>query len=378
MDYTLIGAVTAGGVLTAAHFTSAAITAWRCHPRTSPPPVPDKATPTPPVTIIRPLCGIDNYAEDTIASAFTLDYPDYELVLCVADEGDPVVPLVRRLMQRYPHIPARLLFGERWINANPKLNNIAKGYDDARYDWIVIADSNVLIPADYLQRLITRWRADTGLVCSPPVGCQPDSFWAEVECAVLNAYQARCQLTADALGFGFAQGKTMLWRRADLERAGGIRALACDLAEDAASTKVVRGLGLRVRLTSAPFEQPLGERSFRQVWQRQARWAQLRRTSFPPFYLGEILVGPAIPLIAIGMLANATDVSVLAAAAGFAAIWYGAEILLTSLAGWHLSWWSLPAAMMRDALLPALWLAGWRPGGFVWRGNAMELERPLT
>ena len=86
------------------------------------------------------------------------------------------------------------------------------------HDWIVIADSNVLMPPDYIQRLFASWRADTGLVCSPPVGCLPDGFWAELECAFLNTYQARWQYFADALGFGFAQGKTMLWRRDDLEQ----------------------------------------------------------------------------------------------------------------------------------------------------------------
>ena len=103
-----------------------------------------------------------------------------------------------------------------------------------------MADSNVLMPRDYLQRLLAGWRPDTGLLCSPPIGCQPDGFWAEVECAFLNTYQARWQYAADTLGLGFAQGKTMLWRRRDLERAGGIQALAEEIAEDAAATKLVR------------------------------------------------------------------------------------------------------------------------------------------
>src|SRR5438128_1355144 len=83
-------------------------------------------------------------------------------------------------------------------------------------------------------------RPVTGLVCSPPVGCLPDGVFAELECAFLNTYQARWQCVADSAGYGFAQGKSMLWRRDLLERAGGIRVLASELAEDAASTKVVR------------------------------------------------------------------------------------------------------------------------------------------
>src|ERR1700737_4078699 len=124
----------------------------------------------------------------------------------------------------------------------------------------------------------------TGLVCSPPAGSHPDGLWAEVECAFLNGYQARWQYAADSIGYGFAQGKTMLWRRDILEQAGGMRALASEVAEDAASTKLIRGTGRRVRLVDGPFAQPLGPRNARDVWKRQARWAQLRRASFPQYF----------------------------------------------------------------------------------------------
>ena len=139
------------------------------------------------------------------------------------------------------------------MSNNPKLNNVLKGWHAATHDWIIIADSNVLMPRDYIERLFASWRTDTGLVASPPIGSQPDGFWAELECAFLNTYQARWQYIADAFGFGFAQGKTMLWRRADLERAGGIEALGKEVAEDAAATKIVRGAGLKVRLVDRPF-----------------------------------------------------------------------------------------------------------------------------
>jgi len=93
------------------------------------------------------------------------------------------------------------------ISANPKLNNCFKGWNAAAHDWIVLADSNVLMPPDYLTRLWNAWRHDdTGLVCSPPSGSQPDGFWAGVECAFLNTYEARWQYGADTLGLGFAQG----------------------------------------------------------------------------------------------------------------------------------------------------------------------------
>jgi len=182
----------------------------------------------PAISLVRPVCGIDNYVEDTLRSAFHLDYPRYEIVFCVALPGDPVVPLVERLIAAYPQVRARLLVGNESISDNPKLNNVYKGWRAAQHDWIVMADSNVLMPRDYLWRLLAAWRDDTGLVASPPVGCRPRGFWAELECAFLNNHQARWQLTADRIGLGFAQGKSMLYRRSIIDEAGGIRALAAD------------------------------------------------------------------------------------------------------------------------------------------------------
>jgi ceramide glucosyltransferase len=194
----------------------AAMAAARCARRAAPmPPRPG----SPPVTVVRPLCGIDPFAHETLASSFALDYPEYEIVFCLANGDDPIAPLVRRLIAAHPRVPARLLVGDERPTGNPKLNNVVKGWKAARHDWIVIADSNVLMPRDYIQRLMARWRADTGIVCAPPIGSAPGSFAAEIECAFLNTYQARWQYAAETLGFGFAQGKTMLWRRAVLEGA---------------------------------------------------------------------------------------------------------------------------------------------------------------
>jgi hypothetical protein len=77
------------------------------------------------------------------------------------------VPLVRRLIAAYPDVPARLLIGNETISDNPKLNNVCKGWRAAAHDWIVMADSNVLMPRDYIERLLAAWRAASGR-CSPP------------------------------------------------------------------------------------------------------------------------------------------------------------------------------------------------------------------
>ena len=327
------------------------------------------------VSIVRPLCGIENFAQATLASTFKLDHPNYEILFCAAHVMDPVLPLVRRLITDHPAVPARLLLGSDSISTNPKLNNVVKGWEAARHEHIIMADSNVLMPPDYIRRLLAAWDSSTGLVCSPPVGCAPAGVWAELECAFLNTYQARWQCFADSLGLGFAQGKTMLWRRDTLERGGGIRALACELAEDAAATKLVGSQGLRVRVVARPFGQPLGRRTLAEVWQRQIRWARLRRDTFKLFFAVEIFAGAIPPLLAAMLVASTMDWPVVGVTAALACLWYLLEMALAHAAGWHLSWRSLPLCVLRDLLLPVLWLAAWIGNEFVWRGNAMRVAQ---
>jgi len=359
-------------VLTSAiHFGSVAVAIVRSRrPSEHLPPLPH----APAVTIVRPICGLENFIEETLRSSFLIDYPRFEILFCVARGDDPAAALAQRLMADYPWIDARLLVGDERISGNPKLNNMFKGWREASHDFVVFADSNVLMPRDYVQRLLTQFDSETGLVCSPPVGSRPENLWAEVECAFLNGYQARWQILADTVGLGFAQGKTMMWRRADLENAGGIRRLGEEVAEDAASTKVVREAGHKVRIVDAPFPQPLGTRALADVWKRQARWAQLRRASFLTFFLPEIVSGALPPLAAAAFLSFALDLPAAATLFTFAALWYGAEMLLAFTAGWPLSPRSLLAAILRDLMIPPLWVFAWSDAGFVWRGNAMTLE----
>ncbi|TGW07873.1 glycosyltransferase, partial [Mesorhizobium sp. M2D.F.Ca.ET.145.01.1.1] len=258
-----------------------------------------------PVSIVVPSRGVEPFTHETLERAFALDWPRYELIFCVAHPDDPVVKLINRAIARFPKVPARLLIGDDRVSANPKLNNCVKGWEAARHNWVILADSNVLMPRDYVEHMMAAWRPDTGLVCSTPIGSRPEGFWADVECAFLNTLQARWQYAGEALGLGFAQGKSMLWNKPMLNANGGIRALAAEIAEDAAATKLVNGLGLRVNLVAAPFEQPLGQRTLGEIWSRQARWARLRRVTFPLFFAPEILTGAAVPL-ALALVAAAS------------------------------------------------------------------------
>ena len=327
----------------------------------------------PGISVVRPVCGLEHQLEQTLASTFDAEYPAFEILFCIGDATDPAIPLVERLITAHPDIPARLLIGDDRISGNPKLNNCVKGWRAARHPLILLADSNVLLPPDCLTRLLNAWTPGTGLVSSPPIGIRPQGFWARLECAFLNSFQARWQLASARLDNGFAQGKMLLWDKAVLERAGGIAVLGREMAEDVASTKVVRAAGLKVRLPARFFAQPIGPRTLSSVWSRQVRWARVRRLGFPLLFLPEILIGAAFPFAVLLTLvaAGLTPWSIPTALV----IWYGAEYLLARIGKWPRSSSDIAAWMLRDALLPALWVACWASSSFEWRGTVMTTDQ---
>jgi len=327
------------------------------------------------VSILRPVSGLENNLEQTLASAFLLEHENIEIIFCVGREDDPVIDLVKKIMARYPHIASKLLIGDDPVSQNPKLNNLVKGWKEARFDWIVMTDSNVLMPPDYIACLFARWQEDTGLVASPPVGMAATNWAAEIEAAFLDSYQARWQLCSDVIGQGFAQGKTLFWHRDILENSGGIEALREEIAEDAAATKLVRRQGLKVRLSTMPFFQPLGDKKFGAIWLRQLRWAKLRRHSFPAFFYLEILSGIFFPLACLvfsyGMMGGIAGFVIPA----YLGLWYLAEIFVNFLIGWPVSLRHFCAIIMRDALLPVLWLAAFGKGHYQWQGYKVDMSR---
>lgn len=366
MDYLLAASLT----LVVVNWSSIAIAAIRLRPKGEPAPA---IASQPLVSIVIPVRGIESFTGQTLARAFALDWPDYELIFCAADESDPVVSVIREAMAAHPEVNSRLLLGDERVSANPKLNNCVKGWRSANAEWVILADSNVLMPPEYIQHLLAAWRPDTGLVCSTPLGSKPGDFWAEVECAFLNTHQARWQYTGEALGFGFAQGKSMLWNKPMLDSLGGIQLLGEEIAEDAAATKLVNRLGRKVHLVAWPFEQPLGRRSLSQIWSRQSRWARLRRVTFPLYFTPEILLGAMPPLVLALMAAAQWSANIVFVAGAIVAAIYLPEIGLAALKRWPLSWRTPAALLARDLIMPLVWMRSWLSGSFEWRGNTMTI-----
>jgi ceramide glucosyltransferase len=333
-----------------------------------------RARPPAEVSVLRPVCGLEHRIEATLASSFRIDHPSYEVIFCVASAEDPAVPIVRRLIRQHPEVPARLLVGGGRGGSNPKLDNLIKAWEVARHDWIVLADSNVLIPPDYLNRLFDRWTERCAFVCSPPIGIDVQGCAAELEAAFLNTFGARWLLAADELGFGFVQGKSVLLRRSELDCEGGLVALAGEVAEDAAATKIARRRGREVHVADEPFPQPLGQRDLADVWRRQLRWAQLGKLAFPGLFCAELLAGGAFPFF-LGSCLTATGVLPWPAVPGMMVAWYAAEALLARAFGWPLRARSPLFWLARDLLWPVLWAQAWVTTSYEWRGNPVDLRR---
>ncbi|RIA00016.1 ceramide glucosyltransferase [Cereibacter sphaeroides] len=353
--------------LLALHLAAAGLAAAQGRRRPAPP------SARPFVCLLRPVCGQDRFDRETLASSFGIDWPDYEIVFCAAREEDAAVPLVRELIRLHPGARARLLIGEERITANPKLNNLAKGWAATPARMIAIADANLLLPRDYLEQLASEWRPGVALVSSPPAGGRAEGLWGALEAGFLNGLQGRWQLAAARLGLGFAQGKTMYLDRALLDRQGGLAALGGELAEDVAATRLVRAAGGTVRLVPRPFTQPIGRRRLRDVWARQLRWSRIRRQGFPALFALEPLLSPVLPLL---MLAPTAPLLIPL----FLALWYGGEALLCRAMGWPAGRRDIAAWVLRDLMLPVLWAATFARQGFEWRGTAMAPapDRPAT
>ncbi|RBP17161.1 ceramide glucosyltransferase [Roseiarcus fermentans] len=327
----------------------------------------------PSVSVIVPIVALGPGEVATALSAFGIGYSRFELLYCAFRADEPGLDALRRRIASAPDVNARLLIGRERRSANPKLDNMEKGWAAARSDYLAIVDSNVDVPSDLIERLLAVWDESTGLSCSIPIGVRPTGFWAHVECAFLNTFQARWQLAADSLGAGFGHGKAMLVRRDFLAARGGLQALHFDVAEDSAATKIVRAANLGVRLVQRPFEQPLGRREATAVWNRHLRWAQLRRRSFPQVFFLEAFGTVGAPLVAGLLLAACAGWPPLWAALMIAGSWYAVEAGLAVAVGWPWRPISFAACLVRDGMALAMWPVALVRASYSWRGQSVEL-----
>ncbi|WP_257461292.1 glycosyltransferase [Archangium lipolyticum] len=328
------------------------------------------------ISILKPLCGVDDDLEANLACFATLDYPAYEVILGVKDTRDPAYAVARAAVARWPHImKLELQHGEPGLN--PKVNQLITLAGVARYDIFVISDSNTRVEPDYLEE-ISRTFED------PEVGCisHPVSGVGERTLGSLmdNLYQSTTtgagQIAAkQAVDQDIVVGKSMALRREDVESLGGFYTVRNVLAEDFVIGRwVTRRLGKRAVVARSPVYNVSLEKSVTAFLKRYVRWSIIHHTCIPtPVYLAQSLLNP-LPWALLGALLepSARALGVVGTVV-LAKLAHDVTIFHLSRPGQTTSWRVVPAVLLKDLLLFMAWTNGLFARSVDWRGNKLRV-----
>lgn len=283
-----------------------------------PPPDPERR---PPVSILKPMKGVDSALEENLRSIFRQDYPRFEVILGTEDPEDPALEVARRVAAEHPHVPSRILSDPRTVGFNPKVNNLANLARRANHPLLLISDSNVRVDPGYLADLVAhRERAGGGLVWSLFRGGSEQGLGGVLEAVQLNGFVMGGVATIHrVLHLPCCVGKSMLLGRAELDAIGGFAHLGRFLAEDQVCAEDLAARGIPVTVSGRLIENVLGRRSVREFVSRHLRWSRLRRHVNLAGYVGELLLNPVF-LAVTGALALRTAPSLAVAGATLAVV----------------------------------------------------------
>lgn len=254
---------------------------------------------TPPVTILKPLKGVDEGLEDNLRGFFRLDYPDYQLLFGVADGDDPAVAVVNRLLTEFPGRDARLVVGCPVYGLNPKVENLAAMDRYRKHDVVLISDSNVRVRPSYLRETACYLaEPGVGLVSNVFAGVEEHQTGAVLENLHLNGFIAGGVALANVTGVTCVVGKSMLMPVQALNAAGGFAGVRNLLAEDQALAVRIRKAGYSIRLSHHVIENVNHARGFKWFLNRHSRWYKIRRQ----MALSAFCVEPMTNLATVGLV----------------------------------------------------------------------------
>jgi ceramide glucosyltransferase len=322
----------------------------------------------PPVSILKPVYGADDHFLPAILSHASVAYPQFEIVFGVRDMADSAVPYIRQLQAQFPHVEVRIVVCTT-VAPNGKVGSLVDLVREARHDVLVVNDSDILVPPDYLDVVTSALeRPGVGLVTCL-YRASASSFAAEWEALGIATDFGPSALVAPLVGVSeFGLGSTLAFRRADLEAIGGWEGIGDFIADDYQLGKRISRSGKKVVLTRMAVETHLGAATWQGVWQHQVRWARTIRAS-KGAYLG-------LPIT------NASLWALCAFAAGLGTIGFvllGLRMMVAALAGGFVLrdcafarlWWLVP---FRDLWGFAVWCAGAINRPVIWRGKRMQLD----
>ena len=330
----------------------------------------------PPVTVLKPIYGLDKGLEDNLLSLCRQDYPDYQVVLAVQRIDDPALPLLRKIAARFPERVTLVVKPSAPV-VNGKVQNVVNALTAARHEILIISDSDVRLAPDYLDAIVAPLEdQDVGYVCTLYRSAAADSWFEKFELLSLNADFVPSIIFSAVTGAAkFCLGASVAFRKNDLEAVGGMDALGDYLVEDYELGRRLIGLGKRMVLSSHIVDVVADYPSLSTWWHHQIYWDQNTWAANPAGFALTILTR-AVPFAIIFAAVRAFDGIGLAVFAVALAIRLGTAAWISAR---HLddreglrALWLLP---LRDLLALASWYIALTRRSFVWRGHKFGLTR---
>jgi ceramide glucosyltransferase len=335
----------------------------------------------PPVSILKPLKGTDPEILESFRSHCVQDYPEYELIFGVSEDDDPAIPLVQQLQREFPERSIRLVVCRERLGTNMKVSNLIQMLPEARYQNVIVNDSDICVPRDYLPQIMARFDSpQVGMVTCMYRGQAPQNGLATLG-SKLEALGISTEFHAGVLaarklegGIHFALGSTLAFRREALEAIGGFRPLVDYLADDFELGLRISQVGYRVELAPVVVDTHVPPYSLGGFFRHQLRWARSTRHSRKHGWAGVCLTF-ALPWVLLAVIASggaAWSWALLVVALGM-------RLAVALAVGWSvlrdrqvLRWWYL--VPLRDFVALAVWLASYTGDTVAWRGDEFILK----
>ena len=344
----------------------AIVAAWR-YLSVSPP----KLSSPQPISILKPLAGLDLELEANLRTFFEQDYASFEILFAVKDAEDPAVEVVAKLQREYEEIPSRLLITGEPTYSNAKVYSLERMISAAANDLVVMSDSDTRVTRDLLRTVAAEFQnSRLGIATCPYRAVAGPSFWSRLEATGLNAnFMAGILVARMIEGMQFAVGPTIVARRSVLQSIGGFNRLKDYLAEDFVLGRLVAKAGYDVLLSSYVIEHHIGSTGLLQNAAHRLRWARSTRRSRPLGYFG-LLFTMCLPLALVVCAAHPAWWPVLPATLALRAA--TAYVVSVRALRAQLHWLLLP---IEDLAAFFFWLAGFFGKTVIWRGRRYRLHR---
>src|SRR5437899_1794347 len=331
---------------------------------------------TPPASILKPVRGLDREGYENFASFCRLDYPEYEVVFAVVEPDDPVIPIIQKLQREFPKCAIRLVAGIERSGTSPKMSNLCRLVKEAKYDLLVISDSDVRVEPDYLLDVAAPF-ADlkVGVVTAFFRGLTEGGFAADVDAVGVPTDASASTLVARKLGgIDFALGWTMATTKARLAEIGGFESMVDHHSDDFVLGNEIAKRGYGVELTRKPVWMVFPNEKLSHVFKHELRWSIMLRGIRPAGYLGMAMTfGLPWSLLAAAVAPSTTI------AAGYLL----AYLVLRLTVAWVIGAWGLgdPVVRKRISLVPvrdarnfAVYVASYFSDTVRWRGLAYRVR----